>query len=176
MNAIVVYESMYGNTRAIAEAVADGLGGAEVAPVHEAAGHVEGAELLVVGAPTHIHGLPTPHSRHATAEALEKGGDAHLEPGADDEPGLRAWLDELPRSEAAHAAAFDTRLDKPVWFTGAASHAIAKRLRRRGYDVLATESFLVEKAEGPLEDGELERARRWGRNLARSLTDARVAR
>ena len=176
MNAIVVYESMYGNTRAVAEAVADGLGGAEVTPVHEAAGHVEDAELLVVGAPTHIHGLPTPRSRHATVEALEKGGDAHLEPGADDEPGLRAWLDELPRSEAAHAAAFDTRLDKPSWFTGAASRSIAKRLRRRGYDVLATESFLVEKAEGPLEDGELERARRWGRNLARSLTDARVAR
>jgi nucleoside-diphosphate-sugar epimerase len=51
--------------------------------------------------------------------------------------------------------------------TGMAARGVARRLRRRGYDVVATESFLVEDAEGPLEDGELERARAWGEELAR---------
>jgi flavodoxin len=63
MNALVVYKSIYGNTRAVAEAVADGLGGAQVLAVHVAARPVAGAELLVVGGPAHLHGLATTRSR-----------------------------------------------------------------------------------------------------------------
>jgi hypothetical protein len=82
------------------------------------------------------------------------------------------------------AAAFDTRADKSPWLTGAASRGIAKRLRRRGYEVLSTESFLVEDSEGPLVEGELERARAWGADLpsrsgrrqARPCDDPAVAR
>lgn len=69
----------------------------------------------------------------------------------------------------AQAAAFDTRLDRSPWFTGVASRGIAKRLRRRGYEVIGTESFLVEDSEGPLADGGVERALAWGAEVARSL-------
>jgi flavodoxin len=168
MNAVVIYESVYGNTRAIAEAVAEGLGAAEVVPVHEAS-HLDGIELLVVGGPTHVHGLPTRRSRQMAVEAVREDGGAHVEPGAVEEPGLRAWLRNLARAEGVRAAAFDTRLDRSPWLTGVASRGIAKRLRARGYEVIACESFLVEDSEGPLEEGELDRARQWGVELARAL-------
>jgi hypothetical protein len=76
---------------------------------------------------------------------------------------------DLPDVRATPAAAFDTRLDRSSWLTGAALRGIAKRLRRHGYEVLATESFLVEESQGPLEPGELDRARTWGVQLAESL-------
>jgi flavodoxin len=169
MNAIVVYESIYGNTRAIAEAVAEGLGGAPVLCTHQAVGETAEAELLVVGGPTHMHGLPTAHSREMAVQAIHEDGGAHVEPGADEEPGLRAWLRDLPPGEGTLAAAFDTRLDKSPWLTGVASRGIERRLRRRGYHVLSTASFLVEDSEGPLEEGELERARAWGAKLASAV-------
>lgn len=171
MNALVVYESIYGNTRAIAEAIADGLGGAEVLPVHEAASRYQPADLLVVGGPTHVHGMSSTRSRHLAVEAAHEDGAAHhLEPGAAEEPGLRSWIADLPQSAGSRAAAFDTRADKSPWLTGAASRGIAKRLRRHGFDVVATESFLVTDSEGPLADGELDRARDWGAQLAGSPT------
>ena len=166
MNALVVYESIYGNTRAIAEAVADGLGGASVASVATAPGDLENLDLLVVGGPTHMHGLATTRSREIAAEGAHEDKGTHVEPDATDGPGLRGWLAELPDGQGARAATFDTRLDKSAWVTGLASRGIAKRLRRDGYDVVATESFLVEDGEGPLEDGELDRARAWGAQLA----------
>jgi len=49
--------------------------------------------------------------------------------------------------------------------TGSAARGIAKRLRHHGYEVEWTESFFVDDAEGPLADGELERAREWGATL-----------
>jgi flavodoxin len=169
VTALVVYESIYGNTRAVAEAVAEGIGGATVLPVHEAANPAADTELLVAGGPTHMHGLTTTRSRQMATEAVHEDGGAQLETGATNEPGLRAWLADLPEGAGARAAAFDTRLDRSPWLTGVASRGIAKRLRRRGYEVLATESFLVEDSEGPLADGELDRARQWGAELAISL-------
>jgi hypothetical protein len=66
-------------------------------------------------------------------------------------------------------------LDKSPAVTGAAARGIARRLRRRGYQVVGDESFLVEDAEGPLADGELERARAWGAELAGLLAPAGTA-
>jgi flavodoxin len=172
MNALVLFESVYGNTRAVAEAIAEGLGGAEVVSVHDAGEPADDVELLVVGAPTHIHGLPTKRSIQAGADAASGDGGAHVEPDATEDPNMRAWLGSLPRGRHGRVAVFDTRLDKPTWFTGAASRGIAKRLRQHGYDVVATESFLVTGSEGPLEPGELDRARSWGRELARSVLTA----
>ena len=170
MSAIVIYESVYGNTRAIAEAIAEGLGDARVLPVHEAPDHVRDNELVVIGGPTHIHGMATSRSRQVAVEALHEDGNEHqIEPGATEEPGLRAWLRELPEEPDVKAATFDTRLDRSPWVTGAASRGIAKRLRHRRYDVVDTESFLVEESEGPLAEGELDRAREWGRKLASRL-------
>jgi hypothetical protein len=169
MDAIVVYESVYGNTRAIAEAIADGLVADVVLAVHEARGHKGTADLLVVGGPTHVHGLATKRSRHVAAATAQEDGRSHLEPHATEEPGLRTWLGDLSPAAAHHAATFDTRLDEPPWLSGMAARGIARRLRRLGIDVIATESFLVEDAEGPLKAGELERARAWGAELARWL-------
>jgi hypothetical protein len=164
--AVVVYESVYGNTRAIAEAVAEGLGGVAVRPVHEA-GDLGEAALIVLGGPTHMHGLSTARSRHQAVEAAKEDGTP-VEPGAAEEHGLRQCLRELQARKGARAAAFDTRIDRAPALTGAAARGIARRLRRRGYDVLAAESFLVEESEGPLAEGELERARAWGAELARA--------
>jgi Flavodoxin domain len=172
MNALVVYESVYGNTRAVADAVAEGLGGAAVLPVHEAVARAAQADLLVVGGPTHMHGLATTRSREMAAAAAHEDGALTLDPSATKEPGLRKWLHELDDNGGAQAAAFDTRLDRSQLLTGLASRGIAKRLRRHGYEVLGTESFLVEDSEGPLEDGELDRARAWGAQLAASVGSA----
>lgn len=169
MNAIVVYESVYGNTRVIAEAIADGLGANVVLPVHEARGHEGTADLLVVGGPTHVHGLATKRSRHVAAATAKANGRSHLEPDSTEEPGLRTWLRDLSPAAAHRAATFDTRLDESPWLSGMAARGIARRLRRLGINVIATESFLVEDAEGPLKAGEHERARAWGAELARSL-------
>ena len=141
MNAVVIQESIYGNTRAVAEAIAEGLGGAPVltpGELHD----TEDIDLLVVGGPTHMHGVATARSRRGALEA------AGAQPGED--PALRDWLAALPRATVAQAAAFDTRLNKARWLTGAASRGIAKRLRRHGYAVVDTASFLVAGNEGPL--------------------------
>jgi len=173
MDAIVVYESVFGNTRAVAEAIAEGLGSVPVLPVHEAAKLGGSVDLLVVGGPTHMHGLSTARSRHLAAAGAHEDGAGHVDPGATEEPGLRSWLRDLPSGAAERAAAFDTRLDKSPWVTGVAARGIARRLRRHGLDVVATESFLVEDSEGPLGEGELDRARAWGAELALSATAGR---
>ena len=169
MDALVVFESMYGNTRAIAQAIAEGLGRAPVRSVLEATD--ASADLLVVGGPTHMHGLATSGSRKMAAEAVKEDGHGELEPGAVEDPGLRQWLRDLPTVAGGRAATFDTRLDRSAALTGSAARGIARRLRRRGYDVVASESFLVQDAEGPLEEGELERARAWGAQLAKASAE-----
>ena len=173
MRGLVIYESMYGNTHAIADAVAEGLGGeVEVRPVHDAGGVPSNVDFLVVGGPTHMHGLSTALSRKmAMSAAKEDAGK--VEPGATEEPGLREWLRKLDGA-GLRAAAFDTRGDaRPsVTLTGSAARGIGRRLRHRGCDVIDSQSFLVADAEGPLEAGELDRAREWGAALASTLASS----
>lgn len=173
MGAVVAYESMYGNTRQIAEAIAEGLkplGELEVVSVNAGdESTADEADVLIVGGPTHMHGLATSMSRKAAADAANEEDDVELEPGAVDGPGLRQWLGQ-GQGDGKRAAAFDTRLDKSPIITGMAARGIAKRLRRRGYELITDpESFLVEDSEGPLADGELERAKAWGASLAEKL-------
>jgi hypothetical protein len=168
MNVLIIYESIYGNTRAIAGAVAEALGDARVIAVQDASDEID-ADLLVVGGPTHMHGLATSLSRRTAIEGAEEDGHVPVEPRADSEPGLRRWLHDLHHRDGALAATFDTRLDKSPTLTGTAARGIARRLRRHGYQVVGSESFVVEDTEGPLEQGELERARAWGAELARQL-------
>ena len=164
MKALVIYESMYGNTHAVADAVAAGLGPqVEVRPVHTAGSLPGDVDLLVVGGPTHMHGLTTAMSRKMAAGAGREDA-AHVEPGATEEPSLREWLRDLDTS-GTKAAAFDTRGDARAALTGSAARGIARRLRRRGCDVLDSQSFLVADAEGPLEEGELDRRAPVGRDL-----------
>lgn len=169
MRAVVVYESMYGNTHVVADAIAEGLNGpgddVAVVSVHAATPDLlDGADLLVVGGPTHVHSLTRASTRKAAVEAAEKpDADLVLDPDAEGE-GLREWFDGvevLPRA----AAAFDTRIDASAVLTGRASKGIAKRLRKHGCALVAEpESFLVDK-ESHLIDHEAERARAWGAQL-----------
>jgi hypothetical protein len=87
------------------------------------------------------------------------------EPGAEG-PGARDWFHDLPKTAThPHAAAFDTRAAAPM--SGGAAHGIAHRLRAHGYDLVAEPTgFVIEGgADGPLRDGELDRARAWGTTL-----------
>jgi hypothetical protein len=174
MRALVIYESMYGNTHAVADAIAEGLGSAvEVRPAHAAGSMPADVDFLVVGGPTHMHGLSTALSRKmAVSAAKEDAGK--VEPGATEEPGLREWLREL-HGTGLRAAAFDTRGDAREALTGSAARGIGRRLRHRGCDVIDSRSFLVADAEGPLEEGELDRAREWGAALATTMAEETAA-
>jgi len=165
MRALVVYESMYGNTGTIAEYVADGLrtgfDDVTVVPVRGVeVALAASTDLLVVGGPTHVHGLSSAATRRSVV--------AHPVDMAAADPGLRDWLLTLPAGEGRPAAAFDTRRRAPAVFTGRASRAIARRLRRHGFRAaVGPESFFVDQ-RNRLIDGEVERAKAWGEALARS--------
>ncbi len=174
MRAVVVYESMYGNTHQLADAIGRGLGpGARVASVHEATPELlDGADLLVVGGPTHAHSLTRESTRHAAADAAaQPESPLAMDPDSYGD-GLREWFEQLPPpSHAAPAAAFDTRMSGPPMLTGRASKGIARRLRRHGYELIAEpESFLVSK-ENTLADHEIEHAAAWGAALRASVSD-----
>lgn len=172
MRALVVYESMFGNTRHVAEAIARGLGPAEsvrTVPVTEAGGlDLTGYDLIVVGGPTHVHGMSRASTRHGAAEqAAAPGSGLTLEPDAESE-GVRDWLAGLPAG-SGNAAVFDTRIDMPALLTGRASKGIGKKLRHLGFTlVVDPESFLVDK-ESQLEPGEEARAEQWGREVSGRL-------
>ena len=161
--ALVVYESMFGNTEQVAQAIGAGLADAlEVEVVEVGDAPVEpGPEvtLVVAGGPTHAFGM----TREATrADAIELGA----EHGAR-EFGLREWIDQLPkRHHAPSLATFDTRTTGRRRKPGSAARAAERAARRHGYDAAApAESFYVLDTDGPLVDGELERAADWGRDL-----------
>jgi hypothetical protein len=176
MRAVVVYESMFGNTHVVADAVGRGLGETfdevEVLAVGDATpARVADADLLVVGGPTHVHGMASGTSRRAAVQQAEDHDELHLEPHADG-PGLRDWFAELPRADQ-DAAAFDTRLDVNALLSGRASKAIAKALGRHGRTVLDhPTSFLVGK-DSHLVEGQEDEAVGWGRQLAGLAAPAR---
>lgn len=162
MRAVIVFDSMFGNTGDIAEAVAEGLvphGQVDLFAVDDAPTHVDAdVDLLVVGGPTHGHGLSNRTSRHASAKQTAQGATSGR-------IGLREWLASLdpPSRSVSAVATFDTRFHKPAWLTGSAARGAATRLCRRGYTlVVPPESFFVDAGTGPLRDGETDRARRWG--------------
>ena len=168
MKSLVVYESWFGNTKELAQVVAGALaeaGEVTVLTVDDAPPELDAFDLLVVGAPTHVHGLSSARSRKGAIE--QRGQDG--EPGI----GVRGWIEALPMLRRPQVAVFDTRAHKPELLVGSAAHGIARRLVKRGYR-LATqpESFFVDGTPGPLEDGELERAAEWGRSLASEVMAA----
>jgi flavodoxin len=145
MHAVVLYDSQFGNTERIARAVAAALAGdgpVQVRAVDDTRALPPAVDLLVIGGPTHAHGLSQP---------------------------MKAFLAVLPKDtlRGLPAATFDTRYDKPRWLTGSAAVTLARRLSAAGARlVVAPESFFVSASEGPLGDGELERAAGWARMLA----------
>lgn len=173
MKIVVVFESMFGNTRQVATAIAEGLapyGDVLTSNVNDAAAkdQAESADLLVVGAPTHVHGLSRPASREeARSWAVDPAKNVSLEPAAPG-TGVREWIAGLERVPA-HCAAFDTRIDVARILSGAASGHIEHEFTKRGSSaVLPAASFLVSK-ETVLEKGELARAREWGASVGEAM-------
>lgn len=179
MRVVIVYESLFGNTREVAEAIGEGVGqarpDAQVACVHVTEadwGLVRAAGLLVVGGPTHMCGMTSRLSRKMGLQAEDRQASEGKEaghggrPGAED-PGVRDWFQAMPEArKGSYAAAFDTRVDFPM--AGGAAYGIARRLRSFGYEMVAEpEGFIVEDVEGKLRVGERRRAAAWGAGLVR---------
>ena len=148
MNAVVLYATRSGNTRRVAEAIAEGLSAAGPVDVHcvdAGPGALPAdADLVVLGGPT--------EGRHVTPQMLEFIA------------GLPA---ESVRGRAA--AAFDTRVDWPRWLSGSAADGIRHELERRSArQPVETESFLV-TMKPEIRPDELDRARAWGARLALNL-------
>jgi hypothetical protein len=174
----VVYESSFGNTRQIAEAVADGVREAgpqtrvAVLGVEEATPERLGQpELLIVGGPTHYRGMSRDSSRKKAvgtrvSPAPDQGHGVQDTSGAAGS-GIREWLAVLPRAaQGQSAAAFDTRLAVPL--AGGAARPIGRALRRLGFAVASEpQGFVVDGAKGPLRGGESDRAKAWGAGLVR---------
>lgn len=163
--ALVVYESIFGNTRDIALAIGRGLAercDVEVVEVTRAAPAPD-VDLLVVGGPIHAFGMTRDATRADARKQAEQRGKEVVSEGT----GIREWLEALPvNPRTAGAAAFDTAV-KMHWFpVGSAARGEASRLRDRHYEILtAPQHFFVKAVDGPLLDGEIERATEWGRAL-----------
>lgn len=154
MNALVVYESQFGNTEKIALAIADALRAfgqaraVRVDPTHPI--DLQGVDMLVVGGPTQSWGVTS---------------------------GIRSFLEKLPLTQLRQLsiACFDTRLRQPRWLSGSAAGVMAKNLQKMGVAPrVPAESFLVSGKEGPLLEGELDRAAVWASALPARLERGEV--
>lgn len=162
MEAVVVYESLWGNTRAVARAIAEGIGPearafstAEASP-----DRVADVDLIVAGAPLQAFSLP--------GDRIRAGIDPAKTAVAPDlsAPTLRSWLERLPDGHG-RSAAFETKIR---WSPGSATKTIEQELTKAGYPSLVkAEHFIVQGTEGPLRDGELDRARDWGASLVSAM-------
>src|SRR5687767_10672679 len=179
MYAIVVHESIFGNTRDIAEAVAAGLSAAWPEAVIDCVGvdalstqiSLPDADLVVVGAPTHFWGMTSRLSRLLEREyelRMMRAQPGHGRRRAVATTGVRHWLTTIPPGRGAAAASFDTRMAGAA--NGGAAPAIARRLRRRGYQLVAApQAFYVSDIAGPLQADQPELAREWARQLAQAV-------
>lgn len=169
MRALVVYESLWGNTEQVARAIGAALGtqaDVEVLDSDAAPTSVDGYDLLVVGGPTHAFSMTRASTR---ADAVTTRSAPH-EPAR----GIREWLNELERpTTQIPAVTFDTRVEKPR-LPGSAAKAARHELRSLGFDTaIKSQTFHVHGYEGPLVDGELDRAAAWAGTVLARLHDAR---
>ena len=165
MHAVVVFESFFGNTAAVARAIADGIGPeASVMTTDDATPEVvSDADLIVVGAPVLAFRLPTDEVR----AGLLRETDAPTPPDTSHRS-MRSWLESVPAGKA-RMAAFETRFR---FSPGGSIGTITHELQRAGYrSVTKGKKFLVTGKYGPLKAGELERARAWGAELVTAAQD-----
>jgi hypothetical protein len=164
MRALLVYESMFGNTERLAGSVAEGLGlRMEVTMVNAASGTIPdpaGFDLLVVGAPTHALSLPVPDTRRQAATQA----DTEIV----QDHGVREFLQALPVGRDRPTATFDSRHRKMRYLPGSAARAAARLLDGKGWrSLVPPQNFYVGGMAGPLLPGELDRAADWGEQLGR---------
>jgi hypothetical protein len=175
-DALIIYESMYGNTEVIARAIGRGLGQCSSVDVTEvgAAPTALSADvaLIVVGGPTHAFGMSRPSTRADAAKQAERSVISA-------DVGGREWIERLDLGAARPVvAAFDTHVEHPklLRHVGSAAAAIERRLVGLGlHAVVPSEHFWVHGSLGPLVDGERDRAELWGRDIARRLELVRAA-
>lgn len=174
MKAVVVYQSLWGNTASVAQAIAKGLGsGAKALSTTEATpATLKGADLIVAGSPIHAFNLPSKETVRGAGDRPDSYGDA---PPDTSQQLMRDWLVDLPTHLGAAAASFDTGVAGPLGRGGASR--ILKRLKKAGLKPIAKPmGFKVamrtteSTRKGMLLDGEVERAREWGAVLRRAMT------
>ncbi len=164
-SALVVFESMFGSTRAAARAVARGLHHegmtVRVSDVSAAPQHLTGeVDLLVLGAPTHAFTLSPPGSRQAAGQQGAPAGRVEI--------GMREWVNDLTwDAPPPDVAVFDTRVTSTRLLPFAAARTCRTLVEQRGLRVSTRPmTFLVAGVHGPLLGGEAERAFAWGKRLA----------
>jgi flavodoxin I len=158
MKALVVYDSVFGNTEKVAQAMGEAMGTPDQVPVVKVGAvtpeHLADIAVLLVGSPTRAF-KPTP----ATMQ----------------------WLKGLPAGElnGVKVAAFDTRIAMEDTNSGilkfmvsifgyAAKPILGVLTKKGGQSVAEPEGFFVADSEGPLKEGELERAQAWAKQAAAS--------
>ncbi len=145
MNSLVVYDSNYGNTQKVAEAIASAISATQCANISNI--HVDqlsNVGLLICGSP--INGW-RPTAR------------------------MSAWLKAIPAGalKNTHVATFDTRMN--VWYHGDAAGKMLQALRRAGGRVAGKPiGCIVETKDGPLRDGELNRAADWAKKIIQTIS------
>jgi flavodoxin I len=148
MKALIVYDSVYGNTEKIARAIAEAITPSNEVKVLRAGeanpSELASTDLLIVGSPTH---------------------------GGRPMPAIQDFLNKVPKlSQGVNVAAFDTRNTmKLVRVFGYAAGRIAGNLKGKGGTLIASpEGFFVTGTKGPLKEGELERAAGWAKGIVGS--------
>jgi len=155
MKTLIVYDSVFGNTEQIALAICNSLGSGEDVETCRVSDikpeQLNGVGLLIVGSPTR---------------------------GFRPTPAITEFLNKIPADglKGVRVSAFDTRISPAdvnsrllkimVRLFGYAAKPIADKLEKKGGTlIIPPEGFFVKDSEGPLKDGELERAADWGRKL-----------
>lgn len=149
MKVLIVYDSVFGNTEQVAQAIGNALGSQEDVEILRVSNvkpeQLTGLKLLIVGSPTR-GGRPT--------------------------PAIQGFLNRVsePAIRGINVATFDTRLStRLVGIFGYAAGRIADSLKRKGGILIASpEGFFVKGGKGPLKEGELERAASWAKVIAKS--------
>ncbi|MFX1284689.1 MAG: flavodoxin family protein [Promethearchaeota archaeon] len=151
MNGLIIYDSVYGNTEQVAQAIGNALNSqmdVELVRVSDVnPDKLAEVKFLIIGSPTHA-GSPT--------------------------ESMRDFLNNISDSaiKDINVATFDTRLStRLVKIFGYAAGKIAKSLKKKGGILIASpEPFFVKGRKGPLKEGELERAAHWGKDISQILT------
>jgi len=167
MKAIVVYESFWGNTASVARAVAEGLGpDVRALSTDEATAEaLAGIDLIVAGSPIVAFRLPSEKTRADMASKPDKKAPF---PADLSHPPMRTWIVSLPQaSGGVRVAAFETGFKLSP---SNAAGTILKLFEGRGYPPIAKKQrFLIRASYGPMKDGELDRAKAWGAELAKAV-------